>query len=289
MSTPHDIYLLLRAPFPPAVLKWKPQVVKNDKALAAPYIDARAVQERLNDVLGVTGWQDSYIHIPNGVVQCQLSIRIPGTSDWVTREDVGGESDQKDASDRCKSAVSDALKRAAVKFGVGAYLYRLPMTWVPYDPQKRVLLRTPALPEWAVPREPVVEKPSDPKDGLGLQAWLEERDEQGWRAGMFTRQELSRVVIAEARSVSKDLPESVSQWPAPAVKVAVGLARKLWKERKGLDSVNQLRSQVASELERVGCTWDDFRDRHGDVSRWTEEQWKKVLAEFQSLEPPEEE
>jgi hypothetical protein len=40
--------------------------------------------------------------------------------------DVGGPSEQPDEGDRVKAAFSDALKRAAVKFGIGRYLYRLP-------------------------------------------------------------------------------------------------------------------------------------------------------------------
>ena len=48
-----------------------------------------------------------------------------------------------------KAAFSDALKRAAVKFGVGRYLYRLPAQWLDYDSQKRQFARPPTLPDWA--------------------------------------------------------------------------------------------------------------------------------------------
>ena len=41
---------------------------------------------------------------------------------------------------------------AAVKFGVGRYLYRLPAQWCDYDPQKKHFVRQPQLPAWAVPR-----------------------------------------------------------------------------------------------------------------------------------------
>src|SRR5207244_2735797 len=49
-----------------------------------------------------------------------------------------------------KSAVSDALKRCAVHFGIGRYLYYLPRVWAPYDPQKRRFLETPRLDPAAV-------------------------------------------------------------------------------------------------------------------------------------------
>jgi hypothetical protein len=45
------------------------------------------------------------------------------------------------------------LKRAAVKFGIGRYLYYLPKSWVPYDAVKKQLdlSQLPALPSWARP------------------------------------------------------------------------------------------------------------------------------------------
>src|SRR5438094_5089004 len=66
--------------------------------------------------------------------------------------DVGGQSEQPDEGDRRKAAFSDALKRAAVKFGIGRYLYRLPAQWVDYDPVKKQLAQLPQLPAFALPK-----------------------------------------------------------------------------------------------------------------------------------------
>jgi hypothetical protein len=68
--------------------------------------------------------------------------------------DVGGQSEQPDEGDRRKAAFSDALKRAAVKFGIGRYLYRLPQIWCDYDPKKRQFVRPPTLPASALPKVP---------------------------------------------------------------------------------------------------------------------------------------
>jgi hypothetical protein len=51
--------------------------------------------------------------------------------------DVGSPSEQPDDGDQLKAALSDALKRAAIKLGIGRYHYRLPRQWVDYDPQAR--------------------------------------------------------------------------------------------------------------------------------------------------------
>lgn len=125
----------LAAPFAVDEIKFKPGVVSGSRALALPFVDARVIQDRLDDVLTVMGWQDSYECLPDGSVVCRLKIRIGG--EWITKEDVGGQSEQPDEGDRRKAAFSDALKRCAVKFGIGRYLYRQKPTWVDYDAQKR--------------------------------------------------------------------------------------------------------------------------------------------------------
>src|SRR6516165_5057628 len=142
----------LAAPFEPSEVRFKPAVVTGNRALALAYVDARVIQDRLDDVLGVAGWQDDYECLPDGSVVCRLRLRLGDT--WITKVDVGGPSEQPDGGDRLKAAFSDALKRAAVKFGIGRYLYRLPSQWLDYDPQKRQFARTPTLPAWALPAKP---------------------------------------------------------------------------------------------------------------------------------------
>lgn len=140
----------LAEPFDPKEVKWKPAMVKNNRALAMAYIDARVVMDRLDDVLGVDGWQDEYQVLADNSVMCQLRCRFG--SEWVVKTDVGSPSEQPDGGDRMKAAVSDALKRAAVKFGVGRYLYRLASQWVDYDPVKKQFAQTPQLPASALPK-----------------------------------------------------------------------------------------------------------------------------------------
>jgi hypothetical protein len=140
----------LAAPFDPREVRFKPAVVSGNRAMALAYVDARVIQDRLDDVLGVTGWQDEYECLPDGSVVCRLRLRLG--DEWITKMDVGGQSEQPDEGDRRKAAFSDALKRAAVKFGIGRYLYRLPSQWVDYDPKKRQFVHPPTLPPSALPR-----------------------------------------------------------------------------------------------------------------------------------------
>src|SRR3712207_1758431 len=77
----------LSAPFHPQEVKFKPAVVSGNRALALAYVDARVIQDRLDEVLGVDGWQDSYKVLDDGSVVCRLRLRIG--SDWITKTDVG--------------------------------------------------------------------------------------------------------------------------------------------------------------------------------------------------------
>ncbi|MFM8274843.1 MAG: Rad52/Rad22 family DNA repair protein, partial [Gemmata sp.] len=142
----------LAAPFEPREVKFKPQAVKNNRCLAMAYIDARLVQERLDDVLGAENWEDIYKQLPDGSVMCKLRIKLGDR--WITKMDVGSPSEQPDQGDRLKAAVSDALKRAAVKYGIGRYLYRLAAQWVDYDPVKKQIVQAPQLPTFAQPKRP---------------------------------------------------------------------------------------------------------------------------------------
>jgi hypothetical protein len=148
-------------------------VIQGNRALALAYVDARAVQDRLDDCLGVDGWQDSYEVLSDGSVMCKLSIKLGverSADEWLTKMDVGNAADS--SGDKMKAAFSDALKRAAVKFGVARYLYKLPAQWCDFDPAKGQFLKTPSLPPSAIPKKP---KPKDqpeeePKPDLHTEA-----------------------------------------------------------------------------------------------------------------------
>jgi hypothetical protein len=107
---------LLRRPFTAEAVKFKVQATwgkpKPTDALVVTYIDQRLVVERLNLIIPDL-WSDKY-HFNGKSMICYLTI------DGLTREDVGS------GYDDGKGLYSDALKRAAVKFGVGVSLYATP-------------------------------------------------------------------------------------------------------------------------------------------------------------------
>lgn len=113
----------LRRPFTPAAVKFKPQSVLGDEGkgvLCVAYIDARLVYERLNLVVPHL-WQHNFRSVGDGLMWCDLTI------DGITRPDVG--------EGKGKALASDALKRAAVTFGVGVSLYAVPSQRIWKDTQ----------------------------------------------------------------------------------------------------------------------------------------------------------
>lgn len=119
----------LSAPFDNSAVHWRVQgtpIERNGKwsAMALAYIDARDVMDRLDEVCGPANWQTEYHETAKGRLICRLSIRIG--SEWVTKSDGAGDTDVEGE----KGAISDALKRAAVSWGIGRYLYRLSSPWV---------------------------------------------------------------------------------------------------------------------------------------------------------------
>lgn len=138
-----DIFAALRAEFPHDAISWRAQSVTKDgnKAMALAYIDARDVMNRLDDVLGPANWQCRYPHA-NGKTVCEIGIRMSRTvfpndepvwDGWVWKADGAGDSDIEAE----KGALSDAFKRAAVRWGIGRYLYDLASPWVPCESYKR--------------------------------------------------------------------------------------------------------------------------------------------------------
>ena len=119
----------LSAPFDPAAIHWRAQTLTSDgnKALALAYLNARDVMDRLDDVVGPENWQDSYTETPKGRTICTLSIRVNG--EWISKSDGAGDTDVEGD----KGSISDALKRAAVKWGIGRYLYALGNVWAPCE------------------------------------------------------------------------------------------------------------------------------------------------------------
>ena len=158
----------LQEPFAVEDLEWRVQnsgVSNKSKpwAMVVAYVTNRAIQQRLDDVLGFGGWQNQYTPSPDGKgFLCGISIKSEG--EWVTKWD-GAENTNIEP---LKGGLSNSMKRAAVQFGIGRYLYNLEAKFAvcnivedrrdsknnyAYDKKtnSHIDWASPDLPEWALP------------------------------------------------------------------------------------------------------------------------------------------
>jgi hypothetical protein len=122
MTVYPEIFAALAAPFDSKEVKL---LSKGGKTFS--YITARTVINRLNQVLGPENWEDNYHEQSKGTL-CTLTVKLPAVSSLpngqiLHKHGAGGPAGMKDPGDDFVSAHSDALKHAAVKYGVGLYLY----------------------------------------------------------------------------------------------------------------------------------------------------------------------
>jgi hypothetical protein len=156
--TPPD-WTALQALFPADELEWRIGRAGESSgrvwALALPYVTARAIQQRLDDVMGPARWKNYFKHGPDGGVLCGLSLLVHGH--WVTKWDGAENTDVQSV----KGGLSSSMKRAAVQWGIGRYLYALDETFAHVHEAGRFRAKTkdgkpfkwdpPQLPAWALP------------------------------------------------------------------------------------------------------------------------------------------
>jgi len=116
----------LKRPFLDDEIYWRAQTITgskgNARAMILAYVDSRCIQERLDNVLGSQNWQNR-ISTEGSKNLAGIGIRISG--EWIWKWDGAG--DTKVEAE--KGGISDALKRAAVLWGMARHLYELDTTW----------------------------------------------------------------------------------------------------------------------------------------------------------------
>ncbi len=170
-------------PFPLDAIEFRLQSAgeRNGKvwALCIVYVDARAIMDRLDEVCGPAHWRNEFREGPGGGVLCGISIRLPLHSgvdtatgevlmhghEWVTKWDGAENTDIEGV----KGGLSGAMKRAAVQWGIGRFLYQIDESFAEIADNgthrgktkegKAFRWNPPALPAWALPSAPQPHQP----------------------------------------------------------------------------------------------------------------------------------
>ena len=239
MTQHPDLFAALAAPFDAGELKLRSQAGRQ-----MPYVTARTIMNRLDEVLGPENWWDDFVPLEHSVI-CRITIRLPdGTT--LTKCDAGGYAGLADPGDDDKSGFADAFKRTAVKFGVGRYLYRdgvprfarnEPKNSDRLEPESRTgaaeapdsdSARASATPS---PRA-TEEGAGTPRTGRALFAWTKEQD------GKF---EYGLLKYLSAWAKNQEFPARMVDWDAAQVLRAYAEARRrlraLQATRQGAEAV----------------------------------------------------
>lgn len=110
--------------------KWRVQSFSKNVAKAAcvAYIDARDVMDILDEVVGPENWTSDFKMVGDQMF-AGIGIKVGGFDEegkWVWKWDTGSETEVE----AVKGEASDSFKRAAVKWGIGRFLYSLEIKYV---------------------------------------------------------------------------------------------------------------------------------------------------------------
>ena len=191
----------LRQPFSNEDIEWRIQSSgkKGERlwAKVLAYVQARAVEERFDEVFGLLGWQDDYKSVHFSTVDskehalikdgkqvqegfiCHISVWDGDKKEWIYKSNGAPYTN----FESFKGGMSDAFKRTAASgYGIGRYLYKLTVGFAEvYSDTKKGKYYAkigkestpcswdpPKLPEWALPggtgKPPIDKKSSQSGD-----------------------------------------------------------------------------------------------------------------------------
>ncbi len=114
------------------------QKITKEGAILLLYKTARVDMRILDEVYGEMNWQRHH-EVVNGNLFCTISVWDSEKSQWVSKQDVGTESN----AEAEKGQASDAFKRAGFAWGIGRELYDAPFIFVqaPIDKYDRFTVK----------------------------------------------------------------------------------------------------------------------------------------------------
>lgn len=92
------------------------------------YKDARVDMDILDETVGAYNWKREHT-FKDGKLYCSVSIWDKEKQQWISKEDVGTESN----TEQEKGQASDSFKRACFNWGIGRELYTAPFIWISSD------------------------------------------------------------------------------------------------------------------------------------------------------------
>ena len=125
-----DLFDALSAPFPVDEISWRVGPTNDRyrkegeplKGRPLCYIDARTVMDRLDSVCGPENWQCTYTPGVGTSIVCNIGIKMG--DEWIWKSDGAGARYMEPEN----GTLSDAFKRAGVRWGIARFLYEIKAT-----------------------------------------------------------------------------------------------------------------------------------------------------------------
>lgn len=229
-----DLNRLLE-PFKPEYLEYRigRSGVKEDGGVWATYlvyVQARALQDRFDEVCGPLNWKVSYQFINESNVKgvlCEISIRTEN-GEWVTKVDGAEQTD----IEPFKGGISGAFKRSAVTWGLARYLYDLPEEFADivqkntpgarYGKAKTkagqetsFYWKPKPLPAWALPSEKDTQTKVQAANSNGHAQWTPDQKKEyclkRWNITKYEALDENQKKTLLITSASKPYPEAIAE------------------------------------------------------------------------------
>jgi hypothetical protein len=270
-----EIQKALAAPFDADDIEWRIQQTNdaNTKATVLAYITARGVISRLNDVLGVGNWAKGMpiyteVKTANGKTEsgflCELKIKIG--DEWISQWDGAPVTD----IEPIKGGISDSIKRAAVNFGVGVYLYDLPNSkvalvkgWNNSSGWHNVNLKDKdGKKEWYSWKEPILPSWALPAGGKKQTTKPEAKDfEQAANTGVELAKEQLLNIKSEIKPIYERVRENDTKLAADLAVKHIGTGKRV----SDCDNLSQLK-QLLADL-KIADLHIKIKNRYVDLSK----------------------
>jgi hypothetical protein len=234
ISEEDSILKKLSAPFPASDIEWRVGQAGEKRsggvwAKVLAYVTNRAIMQRLDDTVGPSRWKNEFRSAPEGDgVLCGVSIFLAEPLGWVTKWDGASNTD----IEAIKGGLSNAMKRAAVQWGIGRYLYDLESGWADiladgekgYGKNKTKEgtwfdWNPPTLPSWALPEGTKKAQPASTQE-----VKKEKKDEEGSTATPSATLD----IIKRAGELSDDVEITIRREKLPLKK----FVKDNWNELK---------------------------------------------------------
>ena len=246
-----EIARRLQEPFDPAEVDFRVQGKASDggRAQVVAYIDARAVQDRLDNVVGAGAWAFDWqpLVVDNGeVMVAKGTLAIYG----VAKSDAGSASN----FEQSLGAVSHCFKRAAVHWGIGRYLYNLPMNWVNVErgriPDATMRELRAKLPRPQAAQQATEQAPAATATVVS-EAAADAAVERRSAPARVTRPTAMRPPAQPAASATSDEPEATEQQMVSIRKLCAALNKPEPESALTYNQARQIITQLSGEYQRA--------------------------------------